>query len=264
MDKRMWKWILLENVGIPTIVAIVLGVPAMIVLIVDIWQVMSLSQQIVAGVSCSVIALAVALFVWGRIKKKLYAIPPILTQMKARTMELAKDLDAVKPINENHDELKSLMNIDIDQLMSSLETQDIEGLKSGAKEVFKMAEVQSQKAREQEGQPMRIFWFFYEIIGLKRALDTDMQYTQLTKELNKIQPHIPNVETNKAIVECKNMSRIIGTFLPIFSMSDPQILQVLPLPYKLDCTMKMEELDNMMNASIAKVRECIDNYYRSR
>jgi hypothetical protein len=263
MRKKInWTQVLVETIGLPTLLSIVIGVPAMITFIRAIWEGLSPRGQIIAIVSITLISLAIGLFIYGQARKILYGIPKILHQMHLRTIQLASHLSITTLPKEDFVSFMSLVNIDSKEIFASIA--DLNSLLSSVPKLVEIAETQSGKVKTEKETPLRIFYFMYEKIGLKEALETDKLYKQLKQKLSRIQSLVPTVEMSQAILEYDMKSRIIGTFLPMFETIPDEMFQILPLPYKIDRIRKVEELNNQMATQLARVRECIDKYYKEK
>ncbi|MBA7499446.1 hypothetical protein ES704_02190 [subsurface metagenome] len=249
-----------QTIGLGETISIIIGVPAMITMVANIWHSLSTNQQIIVAISGTVIFVAVGLFIYGQLRKALYVIPKILHQMHLRTVELASHLNIMTLPQEDLIKLMSLVSIDATQLYSSIK--DFESVLSSVPELIKIAEKQSKKAKEEEETPQRVFYLMYEKIGLKNALETDKQYQKLKGKLDKIMTIVPTEEINQAILEYNKTSRIVGTFLPMFTTIDDRIVQILPLEYNIDRTRKIEQLDGTMTLLLSKIWECIGKYYK--
>lgn len=252
-------WATIQTIGIPQILAYIIGVPAMITGILVVWHSLSTSFQITLGVSSGLVLLAIGLFIYGQTRKVLYNIPNILHQMHLRRMELAthltlKEIDFAK--------FMSLVGINSDELFATIK--DFDELLSSTPKLVEIAETQSEKAKTEQNAPQRIFHFFYEEVGLKKASEQDKIYQNLEQQLNKIQPIVPSEEISQAMLEYDKVSRIFGTFLPIFTTIDTQVLELLPLSYQIDRTLKVDELNDKMKLLLSKVRESIDKYYKGK
>lgn len=254
-------WQLLLN-NIPTLIATIIGVSGMIVGICDVWHALSPSRQIIAGVMGGIVVVALVIFIYGQLRKTLYVIPTILHRMHIRSYELAMQL---RPELNEKDlvDLLSLIHIDSTEFVLSVLSVEAEQLKEVvAPQLLEMTVSQTEKAQEEKEAPQRIFWFFYEKVGLKEALEKDKKYQHLEQQLDKVWLHdVPTTEISTAIGEYKSTSRVICTLLPIVQASDTQTLQLIPLSRRLDIPRKIEEVETTMKGALAKVRESIDKYY---
>ena len=75
-------------------------------------------------------------------------------------------------------------------------------------------------------------------------------------------PVIPTEEISRAVLEYEKSSHIAGAFLPIFCSTNDQMLQMLPLQYRIDETLIVEQLDEKMALLLSKVWEAINKYYK--
>lgn len=249
-----------QTIGLGETISIIIGVPAMITMIANIWHSLSTNQQIIVAILGTVILVAVGWFIYSRLRKVLYVIPKILYQMHLRTVELASHLNIMTLPQEDLIKLLSLVSIDATQLYSSIK--DFESVLSSAPELIEIAEKQSEKAKGEEETPQRVFYLMYEKIGLKNALEVDKQYQKLKRKLDKLIPIVPTEEINQAILEYNKTSHIVGTFSPMCTTIDDQIIQILPLEYNIDRTLKIEQLDEVMTLLLSKVWESIGKYYK--
>ena len=177
-----------------------------------------------------------------------------------RTVGLASHLNIMALPQEDLTNFMSLVGIDATKLYSSIK--DFESLLSFAPELIETAEKKSKKAMVEAETPQRAFYLMYEKIGLKDALETDKQYKQLKQKLDKITRVVPTEEITQAILEYNKTSRIVGTFLPMFTTIDDQIAQILPLQYNIDRARKIEELNETMALLLSKVWGSIGKYYK--
>ena len=249
-----------QAIGLYETISVIIGVPAMITLIINIWRSLTQNQQIVVVVVSILILAAIGLFISSQIKKRLYRIPKILYQMHKRTLELASKLDAMAMSEEDFAGFMSLVSIDTAQLFSSIK--DLESLAAYAPDVIKTVETQTEKLKDEKETPQRVFYLLYDKMGLKDALESDRQYQKLKQSLDKLMPIIPNKEISEAVLEYEKSSRIACTFLPLFRTSNKQVLQILPLQYKIDQTRLTEQTDERLTLLLSKVWECINNYYK--
>jgi hypothetical protein len=249
-----------QAIGLYEIISIIIGVPSVIVLIIDIWHSLSRNRQIIAVIVIILILSGVGLFISSQIKKRLYRIPKILHQMHKRTLELVSTLDAMALSEADFTSFMSLVSIDTAQLFSSIK--DLESLAASVPEIVKTAETQSEKLKDEKETPQRVFYLLYDKMGLKGALESDKQYQKLKRSLDNLMPIVPTKEISEAVLEYEKSSRIAGTFLPLFRTSNEQVLQILPLQYKIDQTRLTETTEERMTILLSKVWEAIDKYYK--
>lgn len=253
--------VVVQVIGLYETISIVVGVPAMIVLIINIWRSLTNSQQIVVVIVSVIILAAIGLFIYSQIRKRLYRIPEILHQMHKRTLQLSSELGATALSQEDFADFMSLIKIDASQLFSSIA--DLESLKAFAPELIKTVETQTEKVVEDEKETVqRAFYLMYDKMGLRGALEADRQYQKLKQSLDKLMPTIPTEEISKAVLGYEKSSRIIGAFWPLFCNLGDQVLQILPLQYKIDRTRLTEQADEKMTLLLSKVWEAINKYYK--
>ena len=65
-DKPLWLRKLLDTIGIKSIFAFIIGVPAMIAFIMSIWAGLSPNERIIAITSGTILLIAVILFIYDR------------------------------------------------------------------------------------------------------------------------------------------------------------------------------------------------------
>jgi len=262
-NKPMWLRILLDRIGIQSLVAFFIGVPAMIIFIQSIWNALSQDQRILAVVFGSLLLVAIILFIYSRTRKILYVIPMLLHKMHGRTVELASSLNPESLSEEDLNNFMSLTAINMVQLQSLKSSiPNIDSLINFAPDLIKIAENGSEKTKTDRDAVWRLQYFMFERIGLKEALKQDKMYGKLRKRLDKIQ--IPTVEIRQSILDCENISHIIGTWLPILHLPIGKAIYqtIFPLPFKIDSEVKVDELNNQMKLLLSKVEESIDKYYK--
>ena len=80
-DKFKAITVFVRVIGLYETISIIVGVPAMIALIINIWYSLTNSQQIVTVIVSVIILAAIGLFIYSQTRKRLYRIPNILHQM---------------------------------------------------------------------------------------------------------------------------------------------------------------------------------------
>jgi hypothetical protein len=101
MDKKpYWLHILTETIGIPQIIAILIGVPTMTIFVWSIWQSLTLSHQIIAVTSGCAIMLVISLFIYGQTRKILYVIPDLLYKMNSIVQNHAISINFITDLKE--------------------------------------------------------------------------------------------------------------------------------------------------------------------
>jgi len=266
MDKKPNLFqVLVETVGLPAVISTIVGVPAMITLLVTIWSSLSQNQRIVVTVSVAVIVFAVVYAFYGQTRKVLYVIPKILLQMHMRRAELASQLRVATLTAEDYAEFMSLVNIDATQVRTSLlGVKDLDSLVGHIPDLIKLAETQTDSAKKEAETPLRVYEYMYDKIGLKKAVEGDKIHQNLSQQLNKLNPLVPSVDIRTAIITYNNVSRAGCSFLPLFQSIGDQMIQLLPLKYKIDRTRKVEQFNDQMMILLARVRETIDKYYKGK
>lgn len=253
--------VVVQVIGLYEAISIIVGVPAMVTLIINIWHSLTNNQQIIVVIVSILILMAIGLFIYGQIKKRLYRIPKILHQMHERTFTLASELDAMALSQEDWADLLSLIDIDASQVFSSIT--DLESLMVSAPELLKTVETQAERAIEDEKETaQRAFYLIYDKMGLRGKLQADKQYQKSKQSLDKLIPIIPTEEISQAVLEYEKSSRIVSAFLPIFCTTNAQVLQILPLQCKIDQTRLMEQSNEKMTLLLSKVWEAINKYYK--
>jgi hypothetical protein len=182
---NFWQ-LLFNTIGFPTIIATILGVPAMIAFVATVWHTLSWSHQVIAAIMAGIIIIAITIFIYGRVRKQLYIIPTILNQMHTRSYELATQLSPNFDDKESIESL-SLLHIDPTELLSLVSSvTTIDQMKEVVPGLLEMAALQTEKAKEEKETPQRIFQFFYDKVGLKKALEKDKNYQHLKQQLDKV------------------------------------------------------------------------------
>jgi len=253
--------VVVQVIGLYETISVIVGVPALITLIINIWHSLTNTQQIILVTVTTLILVAIGLFIYGQVKKRLYRIPEILHQMHKRTLQLSSGLSATAMSQEDFADFMSLIKIDASQLFSSIG--DLESLKTVAPKLVKTVETQTEKVVEDEKETgQRAFYLMYDRLGLRGALDTDRHYQKSKQSLDKLMPTIPTEEISKAVLAYEKSSRILGAFWPLFCNPGDQVLQILPLQYKIDRIRLTEQADEKMALLLSKVREAINKYYK--
>lgn len=263
MDKRPNQLqALTQTMGLSEIIAIIIGVPAMIVFIATIWHSLNIIQQIIAGVLGIVIVFCICLFIYGHTRKILYVIPDILYKMHLRASKLASEVDLSKL---NIDDIKSFLalgGVDFDSLFTEEITTD--NLVDVMGKAIAEAEKQSKQKTEADNKTAtRAARYVGEKTGVRQLLAGDSIYNKLTKKLRSMRPLIPTPEISMAVNKYVRTSEAINDFMPLLGYVDKQVvLAVFPLEQATDSLTTQEQIEDGMTTLLSEVRKSINRYYR--
>ena len=91
--------LLLQQVGILELLAVILGVPTMITVVLTIWHSLAVMQQAIVAVCTGLMIFAVGPFIYGRVRKVLFVIPRLLYKKHKLAESIA--IKNTKPISED-------------------------------------------------------------------------------------------------------------------------------------------------------------------
>jgi transcriptional regulator NrdR family protein len=271
-NKPAWLQFIQDTIGIPTCIGFILGIPAMIALIATIWKALSIEQQIVVSACAAAILCAVGLYIYGRVRKTLYKVPPLLYRIRCRYMELVRGL-TVSP--EVHGKALTLLTDEsLDsftrnilsnlKITTSVSEADEDTIKLFASKVLDSLKAQTKTAVESDPATIdRMVEYYFRASGSNDRLVQDKLYTDLNSALEKILCEIPTEEITLAV---KQYLKEVKTFetMAIAQSMDEGTDAILPLKSLMDLAMWPTNMETKLSAALAKVREAIDKYYKGR
>jgi len=241
----------------------------MIGLIATIWGTLDDQQRIIVFICTLLVLVGVGLYIYGRMKKVLYAIPPLLYQMRCRCMELARNLridadDHIKSLalltNDSPENFisKLVSNVNVKEGNAS----DIDIVKSVLKDAIDS--IRTQMNTEVTSDPAtidRVVEYYGKASGLDELLCKDKQYSILNKKLEKLRTVIPTEEISLCVNRYLREVKAFSSMLPAQYISKGTA-EMLPLRHVMDLAIWPSNIENELSKSLAKVREAIDKYYR--
>lgn len=245
-----------STIGIPSLLALLLGVPAMIAFIVQIWSALSQGQRSITVACIVLIIIAIGLFVYGQVRRELMVIPRIIYRMSERANELTGKI-ILNPDSEELRQFLSLIDMPGNDLAKIL---DYDTFKRIAPKLIPEVTAKANKARVNPQQSLRILQFIYE--GYVRdALDNDNEYQNLKTLLRTKSPIIPTTELSQNILSYNKLAVTRCSCALMLQPSDERVLEVIPISYQLDAKIEMGKIDENLMVMLAKVNQSIDHYY---
>jgi hypothetical protein len=258
-----WLRVLLDTVGFSTIIIIFVGIPAMTLFVLSVWNALDFPHQVWAITTGSLFIISVILFVYIRTRKVLYILPTLLNKIHKLTIELASSISINDLSEEDFQGFFFLGKIDkqIQDLNPSVT--DIPALLASIDKISDIANAGAEGMKKDADAAWRLHNYMFEKVGLKRALANNKTYIRLKAQLESVP--IPSTEIIQAKLNCEYTTRIIGTWIPILSTTqDKKYESVVPLPIRVDAPLKLEETHNQWQLILAQLRTSIDSYYASR
>lgn len=263
MDRKpSWLQVLIETIGIPTLIAVIIGVPAIIIFIQTIWHSLGFNQQIIAGISGSIFLLAVIVFFIIQTRKKLLVIPNLLHKMHCIKKEHSAKLSIDKMESKDLEKIAELYGIDLPSVFSSLkDVSQIPAIVGGICEKVQSNLDSDPKAVE------RIVAYTNKKSGLDEMLNKDKEYSKLSQQLSKIRNLIPTEEMSLAVNNYIRASDTYNSITPLFRFPDDfisQLPQYIPIKIEAEFMSIDTKVEDEMNVLLAKVRESIIKYYKGK
>lgn len=236
----------------------------MIIFIQSIWQLLDDTHRIIVITTGIIMLACIAWFIYGIIRKPLYAIPNILRKIHTRIMELSSNLSPSNIPDEQLINFITLSPLNNTQYLSLLESvTDISSAKKSAGDFFQSVDKGNINLTPDNDTTRRLERFMFEKLGLEQALENDTKvYQKLKKQLDKIQ--IPNKEIGELIIKYENTSKSIGTWTPWLHIPNTKgaIAQIYPLNYKIDSKIMIDDFSNSIKLLPAQITEAIEKYYK--
>jgi hypothetical protein len=184
------------------------------------------------------------------------AIPRVMYRMHLRAVDLTDQLKFA-PSKEEFEQFLSLIGLD-PAVFAGIT--DYDGFVKASPRLIQMAEARGQRVKLDPKQSWRVLQFIYEGY-VRKALDEDRGYQRLKQILDKMSPVIPTVELSQAILAYNKLSIVRCSSALMVLTKDERILKVIPIPYQLDAKREMDTMDEKLKLMLAKVTQCIDEYY---
>lgn len=254
-EKPIWIRILVDTIGIPSIIAFIVGVPALITLVISIWGVLSWNRQIIVGITSGLILIAITLFIYGQTRKILYKIPHLLLKRHSIIRKHAKSINIVKDISEpDFYNAYKLIGIDFAKLVPC---NTLDEIRNKIDVLYARVNEKGTSSEEYE----QFCDYLMKKTGLLLLLEQDRSYKKLSDQLTKMYQLIPNEDILTAIKEFIKISNSMNVCLPLTQVPDEVQIQVFPVKLEANYVRINEKLDNIILEALVKVREGINRYY---
>lgn len=258
-NKPIWLRILTDTIGISTLVAIIFGVPAMIVFVNAIWQALNFNQKITTVVSGIILLFSVIWFIYSRTRKKLYIIPNLLYQMHSIAHNHAISINIINDISEK-DFLNAYRLIDIDFTnMASLNT--VAELRN-ALDIF-YSQNKDKKIPDEDTEYFCVY--LMKKSGLLKKLEQDNNYTKITENINHLKLSIPNediMETMNKFIKISNSANSVLPLLRMIKMADKDLPEIFTPKIEAASGVIGNNIEDEVATSLTKVRQSIEKYYK--
>jgi len=250
---------LVNTVGLPSLLALLVGVPALVGFVIAIWKALSDDERAIAIACIVLVVIAVVIFIYGQTRRELMIIPKIIYRMSERTNEIADNIT----FTSDSDELKQFSSL-IGMVGHSFEKiNDYETFKLKAPELIKEAQSRTNFIKRDPKQGLRVLKFIYEG-HIRKVIEGDIEYQRLKNWLQSKWPTIPTTELSQNIIIYNKVAIIrCSCALYLKNMSNPLILDFIPTIDQLDAKIEMENLDEKLSNMLANVNQSIDRYYRN-
>lgn len=246
-----------STIGIPSLLALLLGVPSMTVFIYNIWNALTQSQKSIVVAMLVLIAVAIGIFIYGQVKRELMVIPKIMYKMNERAKVLTNKIE----MNPDSEEFKQFMTL---AGMSGSKTfekiNDYDTFKERMPAILKEAKARGEIIKSDTKQSMRILRFIHEG-HIRKVLEDDTVYQRLKNYLQSKAPIIPTPELSQNIITYNKSTIIRCSFALLTRTDNPQIKDLIPITYQLDAKMEIDNLDEKLMVMLANVNQSIDRYY---
>jgi len=276
MDKKAgWDKFIQGKISILEIVAIIAGVPTMIIFIVNIWEALPTENRIIVTVCAVVMLIAIGLFIRGRTRKNLLDIPPLLNKMRLRTSDIAESsvidsdfaLNSLISLSENNPfPMESIdgtpLFIQNPIAMDAGTLAPIDGINEVFKRVARFLPSKFKlEIRQNADHPNETTQLFNKLFGLEIILAQDRDYCKLSQTLNNLRHIVPTEQIAFAIDEYVRDFKI-SSIAPHTLNSVSNSTHLISTEYLLDSIISPTKSDRELSKSLAKVREAIDAYYK--
>ncbi len=245
-----------NTIGIPSLVALLLGVPAMIGFVTQIWGAISQPQRSIAVACMVLVIIAIGIFVYGQTKRELMVIPKLIYRMSERANEITSKIT----LHSDSEELTQFLSL-VGLVGHSFEKiTDYETFRTKAPMLIKEAQSQANRIKKDPKQSARVVRFIHEGY-VRKILDNDDEYQRLKKRLLTKWPIIPTTELSANIITYNKLAVVKCSCVLMLTTKDPRILEVVPMADLLDAKIEMDVLDEKLSMMLAKVNQSIDQYY---
>jgi hypothetical protein len=249
-NKPTWLQFITDTIGISTVFAIILGVPAMILFVSAIWQALCPNQRTMAIVSGSFLLFAVVWFIYSRTRKKLYTIPNLLYRMHAIYQTCANEIDTSEMKEDTSKNLLKIVGLESNITNENEIGEKLDLLYSQSKEkVISPEDVEAMVN------------YFSNKSGLQLRLEKDQNYVKIMKKINTMRSLLPSegiaLAVNDFIIESK-----VSTCLDILTRIPTDVLSMYSVKLEAKIISIRANINNDILVSLAKVRESIEMYYK--
>lgn len=253
--KSHWLRILTETIGVPQIIAIVVGVPAMIYFILTIWHALKINEQIIVVSTGSLMILAIVLFTYGQIRKVLYVIPDLLYKIHSVYEGYAKKLNLTMVGEEKIKNTLKLLGIDLDFFASSIKSE------SEIPIAFERLYLEMKdKIKDEDAE--RVINYLKEKSGLQALLIKDKTYIKLVQKLKKMRLLVPTEDIITSVNEFTKTSNKISVALIMIQAPSDILSKAFSPRVEADYLALHDLFENDITTSLVKVRESIEKYYK--
>jgi len=263
VDKSpIWWQFIRDTIGIPVVFGFVVGIPAMIGFVITIWDALSNEKRILVCFCALLILIAVGLYIWGRTRKVLYKIPPLLYQMEYRCEELSHNL---KFSIRQHlialtlvDGLPSKVGVTINELLAASdgEFDNLMARPANKAMIKELSQVVLNPASSN-----RIVTFYEKSSGIEDLLRQDKQYCALNKKLEHLKTIVPTQEITEYINHHLEVVKACACF-PFLAGNIMNTAEIWPLKSIIDLSITISVLKDNRAMSLARIREAIGKYYK--
>ena len=254
-DKPLWLRKLLDTIGIKSIFAFIIGVPAMIAFIMSIWAGLSPNERIIAITSGTILLIAVILFIYDRTRKVLLVIPNMLQKIHDITFEDAMNIDVeATGVEDNFERMIGLLDMDLSEFAGKSKDPTSNQIEIAYEKAQDMAASSEQKAE-------RIINLLVKYSGLNDVLTKDKRYTVTVSRLDKVRKLIPTEEISSNVNEYLRKVEIMGSLLPVIQhITTARYGGVLKM--EADFAGIENKIKDGMLTQLSKVRQSILQYYK--
>jgi len=232
----------------------------MIVFIWSIWQSLSLSHQIMAVTSGCLFIAMIILFIWARTRKILYVIPNLLYKRHSIIQKHATSIDLVSELSEE-DLFNAYKIIDID-FANLISSNNLNGFRNEMDVIY----AQHKDRVLPDDDTDKFSDYLIKKTGLRKRLEKDVEYAKVEKLIAKMRLLIPTEDMNLVVNKFTKTSNSANSLLPLIQLSNripnDTITKMLSVELEAVLIGVNEKMNDEIIASLAKVRESIDKYYR--
>ena len=257
-NKPLWLRILLDTIGIPSIIAFVVGVPTMIVFIQSIWAGLSTNERISAVVSGTILLILLIIVIYSKTRKVLLVIPSLLQEIQDITFENAMSINA---------EVNNIGDTYFKKMTQILKIAPSEYTAIDEDAIITKSEILYEKVQDMlassEQDTNRIMNLLVEYSGLNDRLMKDKKYTATINKLDKVRRLIPNEEIATNVNWYLGAVGVLGSMLPVIQHIETEGYGGI-VKMEADFIGIENEIKDGMLVHLARVRQSILQYYKGK